>query len=121
MMRRDTITRGALDVDWPSADQTWFARLRYEGEIRFGPPYYALWISRCDRPGTGWWSPARTTLFGSHVAFSSDSRWLVIERWESLATPRINIVAIDLRDGGCWTLVGPVEGLPASLVIRGAG
>ena len=59
-------------IMFTSPNQKHEARLSYEGEIRFGPPYFRLELNGKVLPGR---------LFGKEVCWSDDSKYLAAEEW----------------------------------------
>jgi hypothetical protein len=100
-----------------SPDARWRLCLQYEDEIRWGPPYYTLWISDAHAPETVWWGPGRLIYFGQHCAFAPDSRHLVAERWHSLVLPDVEYSVIDLGSGEMGTLSRSGRALPTALAV----
>ena len=75
-----------------SPDQTHRATLKYEGEIRFGPPYYSLAL---DGTRVG------NEVFGQSSLWSQDSRFFVVQQWLSTKEsdgPQTALVCFDLSE-----------------------
>ena len=71
--------------------------LEYLGEIRFGPPYYALRICSGNvGKYASYEQPGCIVPYGATLGISPDSHLLVVERWSSLATPDNMVVLIDV-------------------------
>lgn len=106
--------RGRLTVERTivSPDRRWVCQLERVGEIRFGPPYFSLWLTR-EPAREPWWWQGRRALFGDHVRFSESSRFLIAERWRSLDVPNIDLVAIDLRAGAMRVAVAGIASVGA--------
>jgi hypothetical protein len=105
-------------IDFVSPDGRWRGRLEDAGEIPWGPPYFTLWISNAEPGDQGvWWGPGRRHLFGEHVGFSPDSRYLVAERWHDLQLPDVEYVAFDLVAGRTHSVCRSGRLLPAKIQI----
>lgn len=67
------------------------AVMKYLGEIRFGPPYYALVIDNLSFGGR---------VFGNAFLWSPDSRFFAVQEWESTSEtqgPNTRLLLIDLE------------------------
>src|SRR5262245_44317984 len=79
-------------LDYQSPDRTHRAKFEYEGEIRFGPPYYSLTIDE-DR--------IKNEVFGSEALWSQDSRYLAVQLWLSTREadgPQTALICFDLSE-----------------------
>lgn len=80
----------AFDTISPSPDGAHIARFLFSGEIRFGPPYYALAL---DDASFG------QRIFGAEHRWSASSRFLAVQEWLTLdesAGPITALVLIDV-------------------------
>lgn len=85
------------DIELTSGDSRVVLLLEWQGEVRFGPPYYAMWLRIDGRPSPeSFAGPGIESPHGALAAFSADGRYLVVERWRRLDYPDTTAVIIDL-------------------------
>lgn len=80
-----------LDIERRSPDGQHVIRLEYDGEIRFGPPYFRLHVN-------GRLAPSRT--FGDVALWSSDSQRVAVQEWLTRREnegPKTRLVVLDVR------------------------
>lgn len=92
MMRR-TSDVGPLDIEIRSPQGDRNLILEYCGEVRFGPPFFLLWIQAGDE----YVGPGETEIYGDKAFWSTDGRYLALERWYSLELPNNGLMILDLR------------------------
>ena len=76
---------------YPSPDGSAFVALKYEGEIRFGPPYFALQINGRNIAGR---------VFGDKVRWSEDSQYVALQEWLSTSEsegPQTSLICFQPR------------------------
>ena len=79
------------DIIASSPNMLYQAVLKYLGEIRFGPPYYALVIDNLSFGGR---------VFGNAFLWSPDLRFFAVQEWESTSEtqgPNTRLLLIDLE------------------------
>ena len=92
-MKRYATGTAPLDIriDAPIGDQ--HLLLEYQGEIRFGPPYFRLWLGN----GNEYVGPGPDEFYGDKASYSPDGRYVAIERWFDLTSPDTGLVVLDLH------------------------
>ena len=76
-----------------SPDQRHKAQLNYEGEVRFGPPYFRLEVDGKE---------LQNRIFGDELCWSEDSRYLAAQEWLTLdyqQGPITRVLLIDVERG----------------------
>jgi hypothetical protein len=94
-MIRSAANMGPLDpvVPSPQGDRTLV--LEYHGEVRFGPPYYLLW----NQQDASYVGPGQSEIYGDKAYWSTNGRYLALERWLSLTMPDNVLEVLDLKSG----------------------
>jgi hypothetical protein len=79
-----------LHVEVRSPDEHHVVRFEYDGEIRFGPPYFRLYVN-------GRLAPSR--IFGDVALWSPDSRRVAVQEWLTLEEnggPKTKLTVFDV-------------------------
>jgi hypothetical protein len=85
------ISEDGIRIRSPDGHQE--AVLEVAGEIRFGPPYFHLRVQDKQFP---------TRTFGKELVWSPDSRFLLVQEWQSTTEqdgPQTRMVAFDFAEG----------------------
>ena len=99
-MTNERLTLSGADIAFSSPDGAFRIALEWLDEVHFGPAYFALWMQRTATvPSDEFVGPGRSVHYGGRHAFSADGRFLVLEKWSSLAAPDNTIVLLDLLRG----------------------